>query len=322
VLSSHLPALQSPLALCSPLSAPLHTPVPTLATSIPYNQQRQFNEQDFIHHGLSKNKFSHTCARFGYFDLSKWGNSQNCLIFDVIFEAASYLSKKLQLLKISENSLHQETSETFSLPEISKNSVIPFMKWARSEGVRIPRKALQEASYGGSEVVEWLVEEVEKSIERIKLQWREEEGARSRGDEEERGGTRKRNKEEEEEEQGRRAEEYKEAGKEEGSEDEEVDEVEGYKVSGKGRWKNEGWEGGRVGVSIKNYQESILLGASSGAHLEILLWAKERGLLCRSQIFYSNYVQILEWLKEEGCLWSSTGRRKRRGRRRKGIKRE
>jgi hypothetical protein len=118
-----------------------------------------------VEQGLSKRKFSTTCARFGYFELAKWGHSQNCLLWGAITAAVS-----------------AETPEPESLS---------FMKWARSEGSQIFSATISRAAKKGSlEIVKWLMEEAQRCLSenggRKEKENEGKEGEKGEEDEEER----------------------------------------------------------------------------------------------------------------------------------------
>jgi hypothetical protein len=96
-------------------------------------QETRF-EEELQERGFSKRKFCNSCARFGYFDLAKWGHSHNCILAGVISGA-----------------LVSHSSETLTLP---------FMKWARSNGARIHSSDYENAAKEYSlETVKWLAGE-------------------------------------------------------------------------------------------------------------------------------------------------------------------
>jgi hypothetical protein len=85
---------------------------------------------------IAKPQFCCTCARFGYFELVKWGHFQNGSILNVI-----------------SGTISSKTPEAGALP---------FMKWARSEGAKFFLGDCKIAAERGfMETVKWMVEEGE-----------------------------------------------------------------------------------------------------------------------------------------------------------------
>jgi hypothetical protein len=103
-------------------------------TSLTQLQASQYTSEELDAFGIDKRKFCKSCARFGYFELAQWGQSQNCCVLDIV--SATVSSKA---------------------PE---SRVLPFLKWARSKGAKFFHGECKEAARGGYlETVKWMVQE-------------------------------------------------------------------------------------------------------------------------------------------------------------------